>query len=85
MDSLGEALMKADGGAVAVWASTGMTVPIDQSTMNEELYRLIFGSGGIKGKTLTIGEAAERAKARITDSDIRRTWVLLGDPAMKLR
>ena len=85
MDSLGEALMKAEGGAVAVWASTGMTVPIDQWTMNEEMYRLLFGGSGLPGQQLTIGEAAKRAKAKITDSDIRRTWVLLGDPAMKLR
>lgn len=85
MDSLGEALMKSDGGAAAVWTSTGMTGPIDQWTMNEELYRVIFGGAGVKGQPLTIGEAAARAKARITDSDIRRTWVLLGDPAMRLR
>ena len=85
IDSLSEALMKAEGGAVAVWASTGMTAPIDQWTMNQELYRMIFNGGGINGQSLTIGEATERAKARITDIDIRRTWVLLGDPSMKLR
>jgi peptidase C25-like protein len=85
IDSLGEALMKADGGAVAVWTSTGMTMPLDQWTMNEELYRVIFGGTGTKGQPLTIGEAAARAKRTITDIDIRRTWVLLGDPATKLR
>ncbi len=83
-DSLGEALMKASGGAVAVWASTGVTTPIDQWTMNEEFFRLIFGAPGIKGRSLTIGEAAARAKAKITNRDIRRTWVLLGDPTMRL-
>jgi len=77
--------MKADGGAVAVWASTGMTGPNDQWTMNEELYRVIFGGGVIKGQTQTIGEAARTAKTRIADIDIRRTWVLLGDPSMRLR
>ena len=85
MDSLGEALMKAEGGAVAVWASTGMTMPFDQWTMNEELYRVLFAGRSFNGQALTIGEAAKRAKGRISDIDIRRTWVLLGDPAMKLR
>jgi hypothetical protein len=46
---------------------------------------LIFSGRGIKSQSLTIGEAAEGAKVRITDSAIRRTWVLLGEPAMKLR
>ena len=85
IDSLAEALMKADGGAVAVWASTGMTAPLEQWAMNEELYRVMFWSNGLKGQSLTLGEAVEKAKAKITDVDVRLTWALLGDPAMKLR
>ncbi|MEK6301747.1 MAG: C25 family cysteine peptidase [Acidobacteriota bacterium] len=84
-DSLGEALMKAPGGAVAVWASTGMTTPADQSRINEELYRLIFAGASLKGRPLTLGEATTRAKASVMNWDVRRTWVLLGDPAMVLR
>jgi hypothetical protein len=49
--------------------------------LNQELYRLLFNSGGAK----TIGEAVMRAKASVSDSDIRRSWILLGDPAMKLK
>ena len=81
LDSLGEALMKADGGAAAVWASTGMTAPIDQWTMNEELYRLLFKAG----RAPLLGEAVRQAKSAISDADVRRTWVLFGDPAMRLR
>jgi Peptidase family C25/Concanavalin A-like lectin/glucanases superfamily len=82
LDSLGESLMKAErGGAVAVWASSGMTLPADQALLNQELYRLLFNSVG----ATTIGEAVMRAKASVSNSDIRRTWVLLGDPAMRLR
>jgi len=82
LDSLGESLLKAEhGGAVAVWASTGMTMPADQALLNRELYRLLFN----RGPAMTIGEAVIRAKALIGDSDIRRTWVLLGDPTMKLK
>jgi hypothetical protein len=34
---------------------------------------------------MTIGEAVKRTKVSLRDADIRRTWILLGDPAMKLR
>ncbi|HYV07360.1 MAG TPA: C25 family cysteine peptidase, partial [Blastocatellia bacterium] len=81
-DSLAEALIRAEhGGAVAVWASSGMTLPSAQASMNQEFFRLLFSpkSG------LTLGEAAARAKRIVTDVDVRRTWILLGDPAMKVR
>ena len=82
MDSLGESLIKAErGGAVAVWASTGMTMPHHQETMNREFYRLLFNGG----RAVTLGEAAMGAKAAIGDRDVRQTWVLLGDPTMWLR
>ena len=83
LDSLAESLIKADrGGAVAVWASSGMTVPNGQAVINQELYRLIFGPGG---QSLRLGEATRRAKAAVGDTDIRRSWILFGDPTMKLR
>ena len=79
-DSLSETLMRAErGGAIAVWASTGMTVPTGQIVLNQEAYRLLFDG------QLTLGEATRRAKAAVSDTDVRRTWVLLGDPSMKLR
>ncbi len=34
---------------------------------------------------MTIGEAVIRAKAASSDSDVRRTWILLVDPATKLK
>jgi hypothetical protein len=34
---------------------------------------------------LTIGEAAAAAKKAVSDTDVRRTWILFGDPATKLR
>jgi len=81
-DSLAESLLKAQrGGAVAVWASSGMTPPENQAAANRELYRLLFG----QGQKLTLGEAVMRAKASTPDSDVRRTWVLLGDPTMRIK
>jgi hypothetical protein len=83
LDSLAERLLKAErGGAVAVWASTGMTSPEGQAAINQELYRLIFGAGG---QSVRIGEAARRAKAATGDLDIRRSWILFGDPTMRLK
>ncbi len=67
--------------AVAVWASSGMTLPAGQAWLNKELHRLLFN----RGRALTIGEAVRSAKSSVPDRDIRRTWILLGDPAMTLR
>jgi hypothetical protein len=79
--SLAEELLKAPGGgAVAVWASSGLTEPDKQLLMNKALIRLLFN-----GEGLTIGEAAMRAKAATGDQDIRRTWVLFGDPSTRLK
>ena len=73
--------MKApQGGAVGVWASSGLTEPDKQAVMNKELIRLLFGR-----ERLTIGEATARAKASVSDQDIRKTWILFGDPTTRLR
>jgi hypothetical protein len=48
--------------------------------MNQAFYRELFGT-----TPLTVGEAASRAKSAITDIDVRRTSILLGDPAMRLK
>jgi Peptidase family C25 len=80
LESLGEAMMKSEGGAVAVWASSGLTNPDGQAVTNQELIRRLFNGTG-----LTIGEATIRAKAAVGDSDVRRTWILFGDPMTKLK
>ncbi len=78
-----ESLLKADrGGAVAVWASSGMSVPNGQAAINQELYRLIFAPAG---QSLRLGEATRRAKAAVGDTDISRSWILFGDPTMRLK
>jgi len=80
-ESLSEALLKAEqGGAVAVWASSGLTEPEAQAMMNRELIRILFS-----GESITLGEAVKRAKAATTDPDVRRTWILFGDPTTKLK
>jgi Peptidase family C25 len=85
LDSLAEALLHADGGgAVAVWAPSGITGPSGQSVMNQELFRWVFSERDSPGAPLRLGEAVVRAKAAVGDDDVRRTWILLGDPSMPL-
>ena len=82
LDSLAESLLKAEnGGAVAIWASSGMTLSSDQALMDLEMFKRLFD----QNNSLTLGEAASRAKAATLSSDVRRTWVLLGDPTTRLK
>ena len=80
-ETMAESLMKAQsGGAIAVWTSSGLTEPDQQAVMNKELIKLLFGR-----ESLTLGEATVRAKASVSDQDIRKTWVLFGDPTTRLK
>jgi hypothetical protein len=82
LDSLAESLMKAEqGGAVAVWASSGMTGPGEQAPIDLELFKRLFDSNS----SLTLGEATARAKALSGNRDVRLTWILFGDPTTRLK
>jgi len=79
--SLAKAIMLApSGGAVAAWASSGLTDSSGQSILDQAMVSALYGS-----QSLTIGEAAAAAKKAVSNLDIRRTWILLGDPATKLQ
>ena len=68
-ESLAEALLLSkNGGAIGVWASSGLTSAEPQSHMNQNVVRLLFTQPGI-----TLGDAIRRAKFDILDSDARRT------------
>jgi hypothetical protein len=83
LESLAEALLLAEhGGALAVWASSGMTGAGGQALMNQELYRWLFRENAANGLSLTLGEAALQAKAAVENADLRRTWMLFGDPTL---
>ncbi|HEV2722845.1 MAG TPA: C25 family cysteine peptidase [Thermoanaerobaculia bacterium] len=80
-ESLAEALLKnGSGGAIGVWASSALTSPDQQLRVNLALYRQLFGGG-----TSTIGDAILKAKQDTNDIDVRRTWILFGDPTLKLQ
>ena len=80
-ESLAETLLRApQGGAVAVWASSGVTDGAMQTLVAQELYRLIF-----KGSEPTLGETVAVAKRAVSDHDVRRSWIFFGDPALRLK
>jgi hypothetical protein len=79
--SLSEALLEApQGGAVAAFASSGLTLPDGQHEMSQQLYSLIYGA-----QPIALGDAIKNAKNATNDIDVRRTWIFFGDPSMKIR
>jgi uncharacterized repeat protein (TIGR01451 family) len=80
-ESLGVSLLMApNGGAVSVWTSSGFTDEAPQASMNLAFFREFAAH-----PTEPIGKIALFAKQGTTDKDVRRTWNLLGDPAMKFQ
>ena len=78
-ESLAAALLTAErGGAVAVWTSSSLTYPEDQLPMARALASRLYTG-------MTIGEAVVQAKAATSSMDVRRTWILFGDPSLRLR
>lgn len=81
LDGIAEKLlMNPRGGAVAVWASSGQTLPGGQWVVNQEMYLQMFSAPQVR-----IGDAARAAKLATGDIDVRLTWILFGDPTMRLR
>ena len=79
--SLAETLLLApNGGAVAVWASSGFTNQPPQASMNQALLQILKTN-----PSMPIASAIVQAKTGVTDNDVRRTWIFFGDPAMLLQ
>ncbi|MBI3427858.1 MAG: hypothetical protein HY011_33465, partial [Acidobacteria bacterium] len=77
--SLGEAvLLDTAGGAVAVIASSALNAPGPQQAFNQLLYRYLFGKG------MTLGEALQLARGAVSETDVRNTYLLLGDPTLRM-
>lgn len=72
---LGERLVQEN--AAAAWASSGYCDPEAQDRAQQ-----VFMRGLASG--LAVGQAARRAKQQTPDRDLRLTWVLLGDPTLRL-
>lgn len=81
-DSLAEVLLKKPaGGAVAVWASSGETTPDIQEIMARRFFNKIG-----ENNTMRLGDLIKDAKTTIPGGrDVRLSWALIGDPALKVR
>jgi hypothetical protein len=73
-------LLAPNGGAVGVLASSGLNQPAPQTMLDEFVVQGLTNS-----PVLTLGDSIVKAKAQITDNDVRKTFLLFGDPAMKLQ
>ncbi len=80
--SLAESLVDAtNGGAVAAWASSGLTTADIQELMATRFYQQL-GVGNIT----RMGDLIRDAKTVIPGgSDVRLSWALIGDPMLKVR
>src|SRR6266496_3219660 len=80
-ERLATALMLApNGGAVSVWASSGLTEAGPQFQMDQALMQGLFSQ-----PSTTVGDAVLFAKSGIADVDTRKTFILFGDPMMQLK
>jgi uncharacterized repeat protein (TIGR01451 family) len=78
---LGVSLILApNGGGVAALASSGLNQPAPQTDLDAMVVQSVFGANG-----MALGDAILKAKSNIADPDVRRTFVLFGDPAMKVK
>ncbi|HEX8812546.1 MAG TPA: C25 family cysteine peptidase, partial [Terracidiphilus sp.] len=73
-------LLASNGGAVAVLASSGL----NQAPPETSLDALVV-QNALSAKGTTLGAAIVKAKSQITDPDVRRTFILFGDPAMQVK
>ena len=81
LQSLSESFLKApNGGAVAAFASSGLTTTFGQRQMELELYRQLYD-----GQPIALGDAIKIAKDASGDRDVRKTWIFFGDPSIKIR
>jgi Peptidase family C25 len=80
-ESLAEGLMLSqNGGSVAVWASSGLTAPNPQFQMNQTFIQTLFSQPSI-----ALGDAVLFAKSGVSDADVRKTFILFGDPLLRLK
>ncbi len=78
--SMAESLLLApNGGAVAVWSSSGLTDAAPQAELDKQAVGTMFSA-----QNPALGDAIRAAKAKVNEFDVRRTYILFGDPAMKL-
>jgi hypothetical protein len=73
-------LLNPQGGAVAVVSSSALTDAPPQARLDRSLVRTLFQNGGA-----ALGDALVQAKSSIKAKDVRRTYLLFGDPLLRLK
>ncbi|MDQ4122596.1 MAG: C25 family cysteine peptidase [Acidobacteriota bacterium] len=79
-ESLAEGMIKAAKGGVLAWSSSALTFPDQQELMALRFFKAIGTA-----EFARIGDAVKKAKEATPDPDVRRSWILLGDPTLKIR
>jgi len=80
-ESLAEAILLApNGGGIAVWASSGFTDQAPQASMNQAFLHQLASH-----PQMPLGWLIQQTKAGTSDNDVRRTWILFGDPSLRLQ
>ena len=72
-------LLAPNGGGVAVLASSGLNQPSPQTSLDTSIVQNALNANA------TLGQSILKAKSNISDPDVRRTFVLFGDPAMQVK
>ncbi len=70
-------LLAPTGGGVAVLASSGLNQALPQAAMDQYIVQDAF--------SMALGDAIVKAKSQITDPGTRETYILFGDPAMRIK
>ncbi|MFT3745461.1 MAG: C25 family cysteine peptidase [Pyrinomonadaceae bacterium] len=80
-DTLSETLLfSPSGGAAAAWASSGTTTPDIQELMAQRFFQQMSD-----GPITRLGDLIKDSKTVITaGTDVRLSWVLNGDPTLKI-
>ena len=73
-------MLAPNGGAVAVLASSGLNQAPPQIMLDK-----LAVQGSMGQPKSTLGDAILKAKSGITDLDVRKTYILFGDPAMQVK
>ncbi len=73
-------LLAPNGGAVAVLASSGLNPPAPQLALDK-----LIVQNALRSQRPTLGESILRAKSRIDAPDVRKTYILFGDPAVVVK
>ncbi len=80
-ESLAETLLlNSQGGAIAVVASSALTDAPPQARLDRSLVPALFQNGG-----MTLGDALVLAKSQVKAKDVRKTYLLFGDPLLRLK